>query len=306
MFQQQSFPFAVVLDGNFGSVSTTLFWAKSEDYVQDFSWSDDIDVMGINLHFDVSEESYIYAGFYAKNDNSFDDGSAMETDTNNADIGVDFTLGCFNIEAEFNYQWGDVELAAPVLLPDGAGGFYLESDFDRDSYAFFVAPKITFGETYSPYIKLHYIEFSGDGDLDDDWEAYDPMFWGFPGWARWVIGERTGEYDLFVNSNKICYIVEAGFSPTETLNIYGMWIRTELDEEDDMGVMDDEWSNEFNLYCEWTASDNLWIHTSVGFSVPGDAAEDFKDIEAGFLPGTGLGGGDETAYYAQIWFWFYF
>ena len=67
----------------------------------------------------------------------------------------------------------------------------------------------------------------------------------------------------------------------------------ELDEEDAWGLTDDEWSNEFNIYCEWTASDNLWIHTSVGFSVPGDAEEQL------YLD-------DETAYYAQIWFWYSF
>ena len=123
----QSFPFAVKLDGNFGSVGTTIFWAKTEDYFQDWEsfliWGkDDVDVMGINLHIDLSEDSYIYGGFYRKNDNSLDDaawtgtfafisGTApYETDTNNADIGIDFTLGCFNLEAEFNYQWGDVEI----------------------------------------------------------------------------------------------------------------------------------------------------------------------------------------------------
>ena len=90
--------------------------------------------------------------------------------------------------------------------------------------------------------------------------------------------------------------MELGFSPIETLNIYGQWIKTELDEESDpsWGLTDDEWSSEFNIYCEWTASDNLWVHLGAGFSVPDDAEEAV------------YGGNDDTAYFAQLWFWFYF
>ncbi len=287
-----SFPFAVRLDGDLGSLKVNAFWAKSKDYMQMWDSRDDVDVAGLNLHFDISKTSYIYGGFYTKMDDS---GYELEHQTQNVDIGMDLTFGMFNIEGEFAYQWGDV---------DSLNG----PDYDRDSYAFFISPKVTFPVAYKPYIKLQYIYFSGDDDpTDSDWEEYDPMFWGFPGWNKWVIGEHVGETQL-LNSNKKEYIFETGFWPMETLQIYGMYIRHELNEDYFPGIStfgyiplsDDSWADEVNVFAEWGVSDNLWVHFGVGMTMPGDAAEEAMDI----LSGTS--GNDDNAMFAQVLLYFMF
>ena len=290
-----SFPFAVKLDGDYGKFKTTAFWAQSKDYVQMADDRDNVDVAGVNFHFNFNDTNYVYGGYYAKMDDGLDDGFQYEHDTNNADIGMDLTFGMFNVEGEFVYQWGDVNSA------DG-------NDFDRDSYAFFISPKVTFPVAYKPYLKLHYMYFSGDDDpTDDDWKEYDPMFWGFPGWNKWVIGELVGETQL-LNQNKQDYVIETGFWPTETLNIYGMYIKHKLNEEYFPGIStfgyiplsSKDWGDEFNIFTEWVASDNIWIHFGVGAVIPDDAAEEAMDIFSGTT------GNDDTAYFAQIFLMFSF
>jgi len=295
------FPFAVRLDGTYGNLKGTAFWAKSQDYWQSWSNRDNVDVVGINLHYDIDENAYVYGGYYRKLDDSGEDlseayfptfGETYNTEhqTDNFDIGFDFTCGDFNVEGEFNYQIGDVE-------PYGL------DELDReDSFAWFISPKYTFPVTHAPYIKLHYIYFSGDDDPNDDEVGeYDPMFWGFPGWARWCIGEIVGEVGL-PNTNRETFIFELGFWPTEALHIYTMYYKNRLVEEyfptdyqrTVVGELsDDDWSDDVDLFVEWSASDNLWIHWGTGFSIPGDAAEEVY-------------GDDNTAFFTQLWFHYYF
>jgi hypothetical protein len=218
-----------------------------------------------------------------------------EHDTTNFDVGLDFTFGGFNVEAEAVFQGGDTKvnpIRAAILGYD---------ELDRDSFGFFVAPKYTFNVAYSPYIKFHYIFYSGDEDpSDDEIEEFDGMFWGFPGWARWVIGEQAGEHQL-ANTNKVSTIIEAGFSPMEILTIYGMFVISELDEpyypldfHRDFGTgPSDDWGKEFNLFVEAFPTDNLFIHFSVGWMSPDEAAETFW-------------GADDTSWYTQLWIMFYF
>jgi hypothetical protein len=306
-----SAPFAIRLDGKFGAMSSTVFWARTGPYFQAFEFyvdpndgtfkgKDDVEVAGINLHYDFSETAYFYAGYYAKIDNSRDadfDGDGLtgdfnELDTQNFSFGGDFTFGGFNIEGEGVYQFGD------VVLADGS------DKLDRDALGGFVAASYTFPAALSPFIKLHYVYYPGDDNPgDDDVEEFDPMFWGFPDWNRWVIGELVGEAHL-PNMNKVCYIIEVGITAGNAL-IHAMYIKHEFAEpynsiagplafrDPANNLPDDSFADEYNLLIDWPVNDFLFAHFAIGYTDPDDGA-------------AAAIGGDDGAFFAQAWFMFAF
>lgn len=290
----QSFPFAARVDGDFGAFKPTVFWARSGDYfAQTFEGKDEIEVAGVNLHYDIMEGAYVYGGFFTKMDDTppGTTGDVLgqtlaQTDTHVVDIGGDWTFGPVNIEAEAVYQFGNVEFVAGDSL-------------DRKSFGFFVSPKFTFPVAYSPYIKLHYIYWPGDEDFaDDDIEEYDPMFEGWTVWNRWFIGEHMTEV-FGLKTNTIKYIAEVGFYPVETCQIQAMYIRHQLDEKyfplgvlNPVPVSSKDFADEFNLFMNWQATDFLFVHSGLGFDVPNDGAQEIL--------------GNKTAVFAQLWLMFAF
>ena len=299
----QSFPFAVRVDGDFGALKSTVFWARSGDYfAQTFEMKTEVEVAGINLHYDVMEGAYLYGGFFTKMDDTPPGTtgpvlgqSLYQTDTHVVDFGGDWTFGPVNVEAEAVYEFGNVEVAPGTSL-------------DRNSFGFFVSPKFTFPVDYSPYIKLHYIFWPGDENRDDpngDIEEYDPMFEGWTVWNRWFIGEHMTEV-FGLKTNTIKYIGEIVFYPVETCQIQLMYIRHQLDEpyypvgvlnpllDDTGGVLkvSKDFADEVNLFMNWQATDFLFIHSGLGFDIPNDGAKEIF--------------GNKTAVFAQLWFMFAF
>jgi len=307
----QSFPFAVRVDGDGGALKSTAFWARSGQYfAQTFEGKDEVEVAGINLHYDVMEGVYLYGGFFTKMDDTTPGSTVVgknftahdpalgfsrlsQTDTHVVDFGGDWTFGPVNVEAEAVYEFGDVE--HPVL-----------GNLDRKSFGFFVSPKFTFPVDYSPYIKLHYIFWPGDEDPNDgDVEEYDPMFEGWTVWNRWFIGEHMTEV-FGLKTNTIKYIGEIGFYPVETCQIQLMYIRHQLDEpyypvgvlnplpDATGGVLkvDKDFADEVNLFMNWQATDFLFIHSGLGLDIPNDGAKEIF--------------GNKTAVFAQLWLMFAF
>lgn len=282
LYFHSSFPFAVKLDGEFNQLKSTWFWARSGSYVK--YWTDgpedDIDLTGLNLHYDFSEKFYIYGGMYYKNEDRND--TPTENDTWAFDIGADATFGGLQLEGEFVYETGDVS--------DSFG-----EEKDRNAFAGFASATYTFPVKYAPYLRGTYLYFTGDDDPnDDDVEEYDPMFFDFKIWNRWVIGELVGETQL-PNYNKQNFIAEVGFSPVEPMVVSLMYIRHELAESNWLGMPlgSDEWADEINLLIDYPIGDHLFVHTGLGYVTPGDAAEE-------------VFGDDENAFFAHLWLNFYF
>lgn len=290
----QSFPFAVRVDGDAGPLKTTAFWARSGDYfAQTFEGKTEVEVAGVNFHYDIMEGAYIYGGFFTKMDDT-PPGSLgpvlgqtlAQTDTHVVDFGGDWTFGPFNVEAEAVYQFGNVEFVAGDSL-------------DRKSFGCFISPMFTFPVAYSPYIKLHFIYWPGDEDPNDgDIEEYDPMFEGWTVWNRWFIGEHMTEV-FGLKTNTIKYIAEVGFYPVETCQIQAMYIRHQLEEKyfplgvlNPVPVSSKDFADEFNLFMNWQATDFLFIHSGLGFDVPNSAAKEIL--------------GNKTAVFAQLWLMFAF
>ena len=293
----QSWPFGVKVDCDFGKFKAAAFWARAENYLlQTFEGTDDVEATGVNLHFNFTKNFFVYSGFYAKLDDTkpgttgYFGQSLPENDTRVWDIGFDFTLGGLHLEGEGAYQWGDVQLSPHA------------DTLDRDAFGGYISGKYTFPVKFSPYIQVDYIYFRGDDDLnDDDVEEYDPMFWGFPGWNRWVIGELVGETQL-PNTNKKDLVIEIGCSPVETMVLHGMYIKHWLDEEyfapliSGLGstpLSSDDWADEFDLYLDWQINDYLFVHVGGGYVSPNDAAEEVY-------------GDDEDALFIQTWLRFAF
>ena len=280
----QSFPFGVRLEGAFGPFKTDIFWAESKKYWQKFDEGikDDVGVAGINIHYDISEKSYIYGGFYRK----IDDGKKFissyspqgsdlyaENDTNNFDIGLNIETDNFVIEGEYVYQTGDAGKLGTI-------------DLDRDAYSFFVSSRYTLPLMFSPFIRSSYFYFSGDDDIgDDNVKDYDPMFSGWVSWNRWVMGELTGEAHL-PNSNKRVFILEAGFSPFADMTVTLMYMKHKLVHKHYLNslVSSSDWGDEVNLLTDWHLNDNMFLHLGLGYVVPGNAAKEvFKDNKNAFF-----------------------
>jgi hypothetical protein len=280
-FFHSSWPFAVRLDGDFGKFNGTLFWAESGKYTKyaDLNgpeWG--IEAAGLNLHYDISDTMYVYGGVYQKDEKSANSGGAgPENDTLAYDIGVDAKLGGLHLEGEYMYQTGDVD------------------ELDRESMGYFASATYRFDVAMAPFIRGTYINFSGDDDPNDgDVEIFDPMFSGFPDWNRWVIGELVGEMQL-PRFNKEAMIAEIGFSPVEKMTATLMYIKHELLEENFVGnpVSSTDWADEFNLIVDYPLSKYLFSHIGLGYTMPGDAAEEVY-------------GDNEDSFFAQVWLNFHF
>ena len=267
LYFHSSFPFAAKLDGDFGAVKGSLFYAQAGDYVKD--WTDlfeggpenDVSVMGLNLHYDINETMFVYGGIFQKDEESATDGGiGSEDDTTAFNIGFDVTVAGLQLEGEYVLETGD----------SGMSG-----ETDRDANGFFVSGTYRIPAKMDPYVRAMYVSFSGDDPDSADNEAYDPMFFDFMSWNRWIIGELVGEAQL-PNSNKNDLILEAGFSPFAPMTVSVMYIKHTLDEEASCvyaPVDSDEWADEWNLFIDWPIGDHLFTSTCIGYVSPNDAAE---------------------------------
>lgn len=287
--EHASWPFAVRMDGDFGAFDMTAFWGRTSDYTAGGGGfgppaKDDVQGAGLNLHYDISEANYVYGGAVAKIDDSADAGRA-EQNTQTFNLGFDIAFGGFNLEGEGAIQTGDM---SPLT----------GEKQDRKAYGGNIRAKYTLPVKFDPYIKLHYINLSGDSDPNDgDNEEWDPMFWGFPTWNYQVIGELVGEAQLATpNTNKDDIIVEVGFAPFMPFFVSLSYIIHKLDEKyvslgegAAVPVSSDDWAEEFNLFIDWPIHDNLFIHFGAGYVIPGDAAEEYY-------------GSDDDAIFGQMFF----
>lgn len=256
---QRSFAFAVRVDGDFGPLKTTAFWAKSDKYKDGLE--DDVKTYGLNLHYDISETAYVYGGLFKKDEPTLGSSSStfidpQENDTVAYDLGADATFGPVQLEAEGVYQTGEVRNW------DG-------SELDRKSYAYWTAATYNFDMAKYPYVRAMYAHFSGDDDAGDgDYENFDSMFTGFNDWNRWFVGEIVGEAQLNTNSNKKNLVLEAGCYPTDSTKLALSYIQHKLAET----AGPDDWADEVNLTWEYF-SEKYYFVINGGYATPGKAAE---------------------------------
>ncbi len=266
----KSFSHGARLDGGWGPVNATVFWAQADKYRD--ALEKDVRTWGLDVHYDVTQTAFIYGGVFQKDEPGVGSGSSTlldqyENDTTTYDLGGEISFGPVQLEAELALQTGDVT--------DGAGKTY-----DRDSMAYWASATYWFPAKMAPYVRVMHLNFSGDGNAADNTiEGYDSMFSGFSSWNRFFVGEMVGEAQL-VNTNKQNLVIEAGFSPVETLSVSLMYIKHTLND----AAGSDDWADEVNLFMDWFVNDNVFVHTGVGVALAGDAAKAQygNDKDAGF------------------------
>ncbi len=276
-FCKHSFPFAVRLDGDFGNLRGSAFWAMDKDYFQDGIIRDDVELFGLSLHYDVSETAFIYGGYYNKADRSDyyidSETGAQATTPDGDDFLVNNDTQAYDIGAQVGF--GGLLLEGEYVLEKGDAGRSGVTELDRDASAWFAAATYTLPAPFAPFVSVQYNYFSGDDDpLDDKDESYDPMFQGNTSWNRWVIGELIGEAQL-PNINRKDFIVSAGFCPLETMMVSAHYIRHKLAEKNYFGTPldSDEYATEYNLFVDWMVNENLIWGVGGGYTSPDDVAE---------------------------------
>lgn len=82
---------------------------------------------------------------------------------------------------------------------------------DRDAWAGHLDARYRFGDdTTSPYVKLRRVLFSGDDPTTNDYEGYDPLFFGWVDWGQWYLGSISS-WELFSTNERVSMLEVGAF-----------------------------------------------------------------------------------------------
>lgn len=166
-----------------------------------------------------------------------------------------------------------LSLSGEYALQDGANfyegdGWYLQGD-----YAFSKLP-------FKPSLTYRYAVVTGDNPATPQNEEFVPLAYGFTDYGQWYQGEITGNW-IFGNSNQKTHMVKGSAALTEKVSLTASWLNFKLDEPAQLGIVDDAFGDEFNLFLDWQATDQLFLSAVAAVMMPSDGAKQFT-------------GGDET------------
>jgi len=150
---------------------------------------------------------------------------------------------------------------------------------DVDAKGWYGEAGYTFSQcAWTPTLSYRYAFFSGDRNPNDDqYEAFDPMFYGFSrGWGTHFMGEITGEYFLF-NSNEKVNMVHLNLLPTDKLSIGALYYEFRLDQGNIFGteVSGKKFADEVNLYADYSINDHLYVSGVFAWATPRTAAKEY-------------------------------
>jgi hypothetical protein len=271
LFYHYSFPMAAVVNADLSPVKATAFWARPgiapDGTLAKLDGTGDVDLLGVNLHYDIVKDTYVYAGVYHTIDNSLD----LPNNLTTWDVGGQVKpFEAITLEGEVAAERGD---------KDGA---------DRKGLAWWASGTYTLPVVYTPYVRGTYVFYSGDKDPNDDtFDAFEPMYSSFIGWNRWVQGEQTGELWLGRTNKKVA-IAEVGFNPLPPMIVSLHYLNHRIDQTASFGTHSDKWGDELNLFMDYQMNDQLFLHLGTGMVKPGEAAKEVT-------------GNDKNAYFGQMW-----
>lgn len=252
----KSFRETAILKINTEPVRADIFYLKADkDYA-------DTELYGINVEY-IKEGWGTIGANYMKVTNA-DENSAWYANRDGMDV--------------WSVRFQGTPLASYGLEELFLSGEYAgETGGDRakvDAYGYYVEAGWTFSNLpWTPTLSYRYAFFSGDDVDTDEYEGFDPMFYGFlRGWGTHFMGEVTGEYYLF-NNNQHVQMVHLNVVPTEKLSLGAIYYNFTLDKASAWGVTSDEFSDEVNLYADYALNDNVWLSGVFACAFPGEGAE---------------------------------
>ena len=291
---ERAFPFAARIDVDLDALDLTAFYAQVEtnrDEMAKFLYGDDLWYGGVNAHYTISDNYYVYGGLLTaqnKDDSAYYagaiDGPANNTfggSTYAAYIGGDAVIGNLHLESEIVKQFGTAR---------GEG----QKSVDRDAWAGFAYATYSFAETpWKPYLRVGGWYLSGDDPDTEENENFVPFSPGFVDFGRWCPGEISGEFFLMGASNFTTLNAELSIQPQDWLQIRAQYFSNYFSEEDSYGLANDKFSDEIDLLVHFYPNDNMVLGVVGGVAKPGDGAEQ-------------LFGSDETAYTVLTHLWYFF
>jgi hypothetical protein len=212
-------------------------------------------VGGANLEYSLSDRTslgltYIEVGHF---DDPVAAGTAEELKTYDVRASVGFT-DQLTLSAEYARQSG-------ADFYDGVG-WYIQGDYVFENVSL------------NPTLTYRYAVVSGDDPATVQNEEFIPLAYGFTDYGQWYQGEITGNW-IFANSNQKTHMVKAAAALSDDLSLTGSWINFTLDEPAQLGVLDDDFGNEFNLFLDWQATDELFFSVAGAVMVPSNGAKQF-------------------------------
>jgi len=188
-------------------------------------------------------------------------------DVDDADIGniaeklrtYDFRADVFPIE--------NLTVSGEVALQRGGDFFRGEGWWGQAQYAFA-------NTRFAPTFSYRYAVVTGDDPSTPESEAFQPLAYGFTDYEQWYQGEIAGNW-TFANTNQRTHMVKASVSLTDNLSLTGAWLNFTLDEPGDLGVISDDFGDEFDLFLDWSPMEYVSLSAAVATLIPGDAARQF-------------------------------
>ena len=212
-------------------------------------------VGGANVEYSLSDRTsvgltYIQVGHF---DDAIAANTVEELKTYDVRVSVGLAEG-LTLSGEYARQSG-------AETYDGLG-WYVQGDYLFDKVPL------------EPTLTYRYAVVSGDDPRTVKNEGFVPLAYGFTDYGQWYQGEITGNW-IFANSNQKTHMVKAAASLSERLSLSGSWINFTLDEPGQLGVLDEDFGNEFNLFVDWQATEELFLSVAGAIMVPSDGARQF-------------------------------
>lgn len=195
-----------------------------------------------------------------------DDESIIEADTLALSLRGEHTLSslpALSLAGELVKESGTVRLLH---------GLPSTSTQDRDAWGGHFDATWQFSAAVQPYLKISRIMMSGDDPNTRDYEAYDPMLFGWSDWGTWFVGSISS-WEVFSTNERVS-LVELGLRPSSTTHLRLQFYDIELDREWTEGA-GRNWSQEINTILDWTPQGPVVYGFAVNYARPQSAAKAF-------------------------------
>lgn len=160
------------------------------------------------------------------------------------------------------------------LTLSGEYAFQNGADFYEGNGWYGQADYTVIGMPFEPTLTYRYAVVTGDDPSTPQNEEFIPLAYGFTDYGQWYQGEITGNW-IFGNSNQKTHMFKGSAALSEKVSLTGSWINFTLEQPGQIGVLDNAFGNEFDVFLDWQATDRLFLSAVAAVMVPGEGAKQF-------------------------------